>query len=167
MPKVNHVKARKDYPEQGIKKGDMYYTWNLMTGPRSSRTYRQLAAPKRSQLTTSEFLKRIYDIEDRISALTDLSDLENIVSDLRELSDDEQGKYDNMSEGLQQGSTGQLIEARATACSDAADAFEAIDTEFDEEEPEDDDEKAEWQERFNSWEEDLLEEIRSASIDYE
>lgn len=40
MPKVQHVKARKDYPESGIKKGDMYYTASVMTGPRSSRTIR-------------------------------------------------------------------------------------------------------------------------------
>jgi hypothetical protein len=167
MPKVMHVKAGKDYPEFGIAKGEMHYTWNLMLGPRSSRTYRQKLPPKRSQLTTSSFLSAVYDIEDSIAALQSLDDIEDIVQSLRDLAEEEEEKYDNMPEGLQQGSTGQMIESRKDGCESAADELEQIETEFDEEEPEDDSEKGEWQERKDEWLAERLEEARNVSISYE
>lgn len=126
MPKVYHVKARKDYPHFGIKKGDMHYNWVLKTGPRSSREFRQIAPPRRSQLTTSEFLSTVYDIEDRLAAVTDLSDLDDIASDLRTLGDEQQEKYDNMPDGLQQGATGELLSSRASGCEEAADEIDTI-----------------------------------------
>jgi hypothetical protein len=43
---------------------------------------------------------------------------------LRELADAEQEKFDNMTEGLQQGEKGQAIEAAADALGEAADAAE-------------------------------------------
>jgi len=63
VPKVHKVKARKDYPQFGIKKGDEHYTWSVMYGPRNSRTFRQLTPPKPSQLTSSEFLIEYYSME--------------------------------------------------------------------------------------------------------
>lgn len=156
MPRVHHVKAAKDYPQYGIKKGDMHYTWSMLFGPRSSKTFRQLAAPKRSQLTTSEFLSTIYDIEDSLSALTDLDDIEGIVQELRDCAENEQGKYDNMPEGLQQGSTGQMLESRAEGCNNAADELEGIDTEFEGDDGERD-----------GWLEERLMEVQGVSISYD
>lgn len=34
MARVHHRKAAKDYPQQGIAKGDMYYYVKIKTGPR-------------------------------------------------------------------------------------------------------------------------------------
>lgn len=167
MPKVHHVKAAKDYPDHGIKKGDMHYTWSMLLGPRSSRTYRQIAPPRRSQLTTSEFLSAVYDLEDRISALDDLSDIEDIVSALEELAQEQDDKYENMPEGLQQGDTGQMLQTRAEGCRSAAQELEAIETDFDEEEPEDDDAKSEWQERKDEWEKERIEEVHNVSVSYD
>jgi hypothetical protein len=138
MPKVHHRKARKDYPDQHIKAGDMYYTWSLKTGPRSSRTYRQLSPPRRSQLTTSGFLQQLYDLEDQLSVITaeDIVDLtsqvEDLASQIRELGEEEQGKYDNMPEGLQQGDTGMLLEERAQAMEAWADELEQVCSSWDE-----------------------------------
>lgn len=157
MPRVHLVIARKDYPEHGIKKGDIHYTWSLLLGPRFSKTYRQLTRPTRSQLTTSEFLQAIYDIEDQLSSIVDPDDLQDIISSLNECADNEDSKYENMPEGLQQGATGQLIAARAQACRDAADELENIDVEF----YEDGDETEE------AWRERVLQEIHDVVISYE
>jgi uncharacterized coiled-coil DUF342 family protein len=51
-----------------------------------------------------------------------MSQASAIGEEIRELADAEQEKYDNMSEGLQQGDRGQAIEAAAQALSSAADA---------------------------------------------
>lgn len=128
MPRVKQVKAAKDYPNHGIKKGDVHYTWSLMTGPRSSRTFRQIAPPRPSQLTTSEFLGTIGDIGlefDELAHDDGLPDsLREIAERIRECGQEQQDKYDNMPEGLQQGDTGQLLEERASGCDEWASNIE-------------------------------------------
>lgn len=42
MAKVEKRKARKDYPEDGIKAGDEYYYVQMKTGQRSSKVMRSL-----------------------------------------------------------------------------------------------------------------------------
>jgi hypothetical protein len=126
MPKVYHVKARKDYPNFGIKKGDQHYTWTLKTGPRTSREFRQIAPPRRSQLTTSEFLSTVYDLEDRLASVDNEDDARSLVDELNQLADEQDDKLSNMPEGLQQGPTGQQLESRAEGCREAANEIEAI-----------------------------------------
>ena len=60
--KVHKSKARKDYPNSGIKKGDTYYWWKFYKGP----LYRSLSYPKRSQLTQSEYLSTIYETQEEL-----------------------------------------------------------------------------------------------------
>lgn len=128
MPRVYKVEsARKPRPELGIAVGDSYYYWKRRKGPlQMSKAY-----PKRSQLTGSAFLGSIYDIEDRIAALTADDSLpeavEGIVQELRDLAEECQSSLDNMPEGLQQGDTGQLLETRVEGCNNAADELEGID----------------------------------------
>jgi chromosome segregation ATPase len=50
--------------------------------------------------------------------------VEDIGAELREIADAEQGKYDNLSEGLQESDKGQAIYDAANYLSDAADAAE-------------------------------------------
>jgi len=59
MPRVQRVKARKDYPNDGIKKGDTYFKWSIRTGRRGI-TYRNLKRPRASQLTGSDKKSRLY-----------------------------------------------------------------------------------------------------------
>jgi len=157
MPKVFKVKGRKDYPEFGIKKGDEHYTWSVMTGPRSSRTYRSLTPPKPSQLTGSPFLQEYYSIQEQIENLTaesaeDLkSQIEEIIGNIENLRDETQGNLDNMPEGLQQGDTGQLLQERVDGLDGWISDLEGVDLdfEFDEEEPEEPEkEKEETDEEF-------------------
>lgn len=120
--------AAKDYPANGIKKGDRYWYAQIKTGPRSSRTLRQLQPFKRSQLTSSDFLSQLYDIEDDLDNVVQDENLpgtlREIAENLRNLGQEQQDKYDNMPEGLQQGPTGEMLEERANNCESWADEIE-------------------------------------------
>lgn len=138
MPRVNKVnKAAKDYPEYGILKGEPYFWWKFRYGgKRVSKTY-----PKASQLTQSEYLGRIYDLQERDIEGETLEDLENlrdeIVQELEEIRDEQQEKLDNMPEGLQQGSTGELLQERYDTVDGVISELESIDFSEDEDADED------------------------------
>jgi hypothetical protein len=131
MAKIHHRKARKDYPEAGIKKGDMYYYCAMKTGPRSSKVMRQLTPFKPWQTTTSAFFAALWQWEDEFQRMEGLDDVEEMLIQLRDIGEEEQQKFDNMPEGLQMGDTGQMLEERATACETAADEIESIRDEID------------------------------------
>jgi DNA-binding ferritin-like protein len=139
MAKIEERTARKNYPANGIKKGDRYYYVTVKTGPRSSRTIRSLTRPKHWELTGSEFYSTLWRIEDeRFDAVNGAQDLKDIAEELRQLGEKQQEKFDNMPEGLQQGATGQLLEERAQNCEawaddieNAADELESALKEFD------------------------------------
>lgn len=146
MAKVKQRKARKDYPQQGIKRGDMYYQWQLYKGP----VMRSKVAPRRSQLTGSGFLATVYDIADvTIPNADSPDDFREAANELETLADETQGSFDNMPEGLQQGTTGQQLEQRVESCNEWKDAInsaaDTLETELNEIEEEglNDEEKAE------------------------
>lgn len=126
MARVHHRKARKDYPQAGILAGEMYYYTKIKTGPYSSRELRSKTPFTRSKLTSSEYLSQLYDIEDSLAALTDIGEARDLAEQFRNLGEEQQGKLDNMPEGLQEGDTGQMIRERAEACEAAADQIEEI-----------------------------------------
>lgn len=134
MPRVIHVKkARKNVPNSDIKKGESYYWWKFRFGGKHvSRT-----PPKQSQLTKSEFLGTIYDIQDRISEITTDSDFESeiqdVVSELENLRDECEEKRDNMPEQLQDAPIGEMLQDRYDSVQEMIDELEAIDLEVDEE----------------------------------
>jgi molecular chaperone DnaK (HSP70) len=143
MTRLHHVKARKDYPEAGIKKGEMYYWWIFNF---SRIRHKSKERPKRSQyLTQSYFLASIYDMEDTISDLKADEDLEDnlqmIKEGLEEMRDEEEEKFDNMPEQLQYDS---YPERRKEALEEWISELESIDVpsvvERDEELEEEDDE---------------------------
>jgi flagellar biosynthesis chaperone FliJ len=124
MAKVTFVKsARKDNPV--AKKGESYYWWKPMVGGRGGAKRYSKERPSRSQLTQSEFLSALYGIEDgdMASAQTP-EEFKSIAEALRDLGQEQQDKYDNMPEGLQQGDTGQMLEERAQNCESWADEIE-------------------------------------------
>jgi hypothetical protein len=130
MAVVHHIKARKDYPDQGIKKGDMYYFWEF---PRGGK-FRSMERPKRSRTTQSAFYQQLWDIEDdviaKLPADESLKDaVQDVAQQLRDLASECQENLDNMPEGLQQGDTGQMLEERVSVLEEAADEFENIDFE--------------------------------------
>lgn len=116
MPKVHFVKkARKDNP--AVKAGESYFWWKFMFGgKRYSKT-----PPRRSQLTQSDFLSQMYDLEDnlgdRFAELADQdgiqSELDNLLDELDTLMDECQDSLENMPYALQESSeSGQLLQER-------------------------------------------------------
>lgn len=141
MARPEHRKARKDYPENGIAKGDEYWYVQIKTGPRSSRILRQKTPFKRSQLTSSDYLSQLYDWEDTKSEISSMDEAADLAETIRSLGSEQQDKFDNMPEGLQQGDTGQMIEARAQACEAAAEAIDEI--------------VSEWEDAVSTWESEI------------
>jgi len=143
MARIHHRKARKDYPEHGIKKGDMYYTAQIKTGPRSSRVLRSLKPLKASQMTTSPFRQDYYAMQeawDSTEAHT-AEDIRSAAEVCRELSEQASESFENMPESLQQADTGQMLENRRDECESKADDLDGFADEFEGlEEPEEPDE---------------------------
>jgi len=145
MPKINHVaKAQKDQGTCGkcgveIRKGDPYRWLKIKFGGRKIRCTHGDCDFKASDKTNSEFLSQVYDLNDRVSELTNITDLdelvseiENLVEEYNSLADDCEEKLNNMPEGLQQGSTGEMLQERADGCRECADSLDGTDRDFDE-----------------------------------
>lgn len=120
----------------GIKVGDSYYWWKFKRGgKRWSAT-----PPKRSQLTQSNFYASVYDLEDDVISNASADDglagvRDDVTSTLQEIADQCQESLDNMPEGLQQGSTGELLQERIYAMESAISEFDGLELD----EPDDDD----------------------------
>lgn len=137
MPKVHHLKAAKDYPDQGISKGEMYYKWSLKTGPRSGIVRRSKTYPRQSQLTTSPFRQAwcgaVEELEDALKTpeMLNMDDVKQAIDDfysaMSDLSSECDDSYNNLPEGLQSSPTGELLESRREACDEASNAFDSID----------------------------------------
>ena len=125
MAKIHHRKAQKNYPDNGISKGDMYYYVNIKTGPRSSRIIRSLTKPLPEHLTSSPYLQTWYPLTRQLGEFDgDKDDLQNIHTEFEGLQEEEQGKFDNMPSGLQMGDTGALIEDRIAECQSIVDQID-------------------------------------------
>lgn len=122
MPQVIRVnKARKAQPPCGrcqceLPAGSSYLYWEFRFGGKRVRCTKPECAPRRSELTQSEFYARVWDLQEQereASTAEDLKKLiDNLTSDLEEIRDEQQEKLDNMPEDLQQGSTGELLQER-------------------------------------------------------
>ena len=148
MARVQHRKAAKDYPAQGIAKGDMYYYVKIKTGPRTSREMRSKTPFKRSALTQSDYLSQLYDWEDGKAEISDMESAQQFADDIRALGEEQGEKFDNMPEGLQQGDSGQMLEARRDACEQAATEIEEIISEWE-------DAKSTWEEEIETYKTEL------------
>jgi type I site-specific restriction-modification system R (restriction) subunit len=151
MPRVETRVARKDYPQNGIKKGDTYYYTSLKL-QRGGIIKRSLRPFKRSELTTSEFKGALYDWEDAKAEITSMDDAQQFADDIRQLGEEQGEKFNNMPEGLQQGDTGQTLETRRETCEAAASEIEEI--------------IGEWESAKSDWESEI-EDYKTAKKDYE
>ena len=127
MPKVHHRKAGKDYPDQGITKGEMYYTARVKTGPASGITIRSKDPIPASRLTQSAFKSAWLGMEEEWSrGDKDGEAIRAAAEAIREIGQEAQESFDNMPEGLQQGDTGQMLENRASESETAADELDTL-----------------------------------------
>jgi len=132
MARVIKRKARKDYPANGIAKGDDYFFCQIKTGPRSSRVMRSKTPFKQSQLTTSPFKSGFLAAQEEWDGSDKQPDDMRAAGEaIREIGQECQGSFDNMPEGLQQGETGQLLENRASECERIADELDGFADEFE------------------------------------
>jgi hypothetical protein len=132
MSQVHMVKkARKNYPEAKIKKGDTYYWWATRTTVGRAyvkHLHRSLTSPTMSQMTSSDYLRAIYEVQEvRWPSDSSLEGMvEEAANDLEAIAEEQDEHFNNMPEGLQQGETGQLLEARRDECQEAADALRSV-----------------------------------------
>ena len=173
MTKVTHVKAaRRAIPQIGVKVGDSYYHWKHRRGPKQvGKTY-----PKRSQLTTSEFLKAMYDAEDELEKAIDtfdhdqlsasdlavsVTDAAMIVNEQKEACEESKGNIeDKFPNGCP---TIDLLDQRIDACETIAAELEDAAAELNEQTyPDGDGGETEQQ-----WRERLAEVVRNVTWDFE
>lgn len=123
-----------------IKAGEPYYWWSLKIGyPRQySKT-----PPKRSQLTLSNFLSQLWDMEDELASFSTPESIddfnsfkEDLISNIQSLLDETQSSLDNMPEGLQQGPTGELLQERIDGLESWISDLENVEVEESEDEEE-------------------------------
>jgi hypothetical protein len=136
MPRVNFVKkARKDNP--AVKAGESYYWWKFRFG---GKQYSKMP-PARAQLTQSEFLSTLYDLEDglsdRFAHAASSDELEtardDLVSEIQELLDETKSRLENMPEHLQDTSdSGMMLQERIDGLQSWIDDLESVDLELDE-----------------------------------
>ena len=131
MPRVYYRKARKDYPNQGIEKGDMYYFTQLKL-PRDGVVKRSLTPFKRSQLTNIPFKSGYMSVgEIWDEAHKDGQAMRDAAGAIREIGEACNESYENMPEGLQGGDTGQMLYVRAEQCESKAGELEGLADEFE------------------------------------
>lgn len=120
-----------------IEKGESYKWIKFRFGVRRFKCAN--CSFRASELTQSDFLGQVYDLNDRLGALCcemspeDLAEeIENIASEFNSLGDEQEEKKSNMPEQLQDGDVGQMLESRADSCRDVASNLEGVDCSFDE-----------------------------------
>lgn len=138
MARVHFVKkARKDYPDHEIKKGESYYWWQFAYGTKRFSKVR----PKASQLTQSEFLSNWYSLEESAAATPTeihVGDLKSILEDLKgeveNLRDETQDKLSNMEDKFPNGCPSmETLQERVDACERVAEELDGIIDDCDEE----------------------------------
>lgn len=139
MAKIHYVKkCRVDNP--AVKRGEGFYWWKLPFGEKQySKTY-----PSRSQLTDSDYLGCVFDLQDSIKGYTwieqeaDFSDMmDEIIDQVTDIRDQCQLSYDNMAPMLHSAPNGLLLMARIDACDTALGEVSEMDfdsAKFDDEE---------------------------------
>jgi hypothetical protein len=152
MPRVFQRKARKDYPQNQIAKGDSYYYWKIKSAY-GGTVYRSKTYPRPSQLNHG-FSGLLGDLQQDLAAVNDLEGLASFAEEVRALGEEQDEKFNNMPEGLQQGSTGELLEERRDQCSEWADAIEEAANELEQELEELDARIAEWTDYDSAAEDD-------------
>ncbi|MBA7679672.1 hypothetical protein ES703_87974 [subsurface metagenome] len=144
MATLKRQKARKHYVcsnsscKKAIKVGDEYYKFSL-TRFQKLRPLCLACKPTRSQMTGSDFLATLFDIEDSLSALSveAMEDaqgtIDEIIGQLEELRDETEGRRDNMPEQLQDAPTGEMLQGRVDSVDEMLGELEDIETDIDEE----------------------------------
>lgn len=139
--KAYFQKARKEYTcekcHKTINKGDDYFRIEGMY--MRTRFRCKDCKPERSELTTSDYLSWLWDLQDHLESQYDFSDpdiAEQIANDLNEKADELQEQLDNMPEQFQETSDSAMtLQTRIESLQNAANDIECC--EYPDEESED------------------------------
>ena len=132
MAKSTLQKARKEYKCSKcgclINPGEEYYK---ITAMYTKPYYRcKNHAPERSELTSSEYLSWLYDLQDNLTDRYDLKEegiIDELISELENQRDELQDKFDNIPEQLQDGDAGQTLQNRIDSLDDVISDLESLD----------------------------------------
>lgn len=134
ISKIDRTIPRDENDTVFIAKGESYYWWQFKNSPKQlSKTQ-----PKASQLTQSNYLSQLYELQEQIDYFSpsEVEEVESFVEEMKEnlenLKDETQGSLDNMPESLQSSPTGELLQERVDALDNAISEFEGIDIDYEE-----------------------------------
>lgn len=133
MTSAHHVKkARKNYKDAGIKKGQEYWWWKFRFGS----IHRSTTPPRPSQLTNSEHLRNLYSVQEAIEDLTpeDIVDgfLDDILSQLQDVYDTCDSNRSNMPDHLQDVGSGEILQQYMDAAENYQQELEGVEVDVDE-----------------------------------
>ncbi len=144
MAKLTSQKARKEYIcskcQKTISPGETYKKITAMYS--KPRIVCNDCKVPRSELTSSEYLAWLYDLQDTFE-INDESDVESLSEELENQVSELQDRFDNIPESLQDGDAGTLLQERIDTLESAISDLEQIDFDDIEEEPDDEDADAE------------------------
>jgi hypothetical protein len=173
--------------------GDSYYTWSrkLSRGGITYFKHVECGRPKPTQLSSrktavideaigdANWPTPTFDANDSGLAENFLAEVKSVVEEIgsviRDVGQEYQDSFDNMPEGLNQGDTGQALEAVAQEMEDKADELESWDPSSEEPDwpdtPDESDESDdaiddERQQAFETWADDVLQEAQDAVSEY-
>lgn len=120
MPKVSRKKARKDYPEFGILKGETYYEWSFF---RSRKAQKSRSRPRPSQLTQSLW-SSVYAAREAIEDAPATSVLLDLLKEAVDIAEDVSSAYEEAGESM--GAAGETQQQRAEALRELASGLSDI-----------------------------------------
>jgi hypothetical protein len=124
-----HLVKKSRVDNAAVKRGEQYWWWKLPFGEKTvSSTY-----PVRSQLTNSDYLGCVFDLEDQIHDFTidNASDFEAMLEEVTEVIGDIQEQcqtnYDNMAPMLHAAPNGKLLAERLRVIPELLEELDALD----------------------------------------
>jgi hypothetical protein len=129
LAKLHFVKrARKDYKDDGIKKGDSYWWIKPMIGGRGGAVRRFKDKPRQSQIESSDYLQSYLSIEESVEDITEFDGaadtLDELANEMEALGEEQEEKATNMEEHFPNGSEIiNMLRERAECCSNTAESM--------------------------------------------
>lgn len=144
MAKMTRQTARKEYVckkcGRAIHKGEVYFKIEEMYRPTVYRC--SDCKPERSELTSSEYLAWLYNLQDHCEELFDLDSVEGkdeLYSEIENMKDDLESRRDDMPEQLQEVGSGEILGNRIESLESCMDELDCMD-----DYPDEDDQDADW-----------------------
>ena len=124
-----HLVKKSRTDNEAVKRGESYYWWKLPFGNKTCSA----AYPGRSQLTNSDYLGCVFDLQDSLSDFTidDASDFEAMIEEVSDVIADIQEQcqtnLDNMVPNLHVAPNGRLLVARLAILGEVQAELDALD----------------------------------------